>query len=171
MKTLALACILALPLSALPAAAADQPSVKVEPPNLHGSRALEDSTATSVVRDYLESWETLGKALDLNGPTLLNTYFTGAAREALTKSIAEQTRLGLHTRYVARSHDLQVIFYSPEGLSIQLTDNVAYDEQVMDHDKILASKPIQRRYLVVMTPSQVRWAVRIFQAQAATPNS
>ncbi len=162
--SLALSCALALPLMAQ---AADQPSVRIEPPNLHGSRTLEDLTEKAVVRDYLESWDTLGKALDQNQAALLGVYFAGTAREALTKTIAEQTRLGIHTRYVPRSHDLQIIFYSPEGLSIQLTDNVQYDEQIMQQDKVLATKPIERRYLVVMTPSQVRWRVRIFQADAS----
>jgi hypothetical protein len=159
---LALACALALPLMA---PAADKPSVRIEPANLHGSRTLEDQTEKSVVRDYLESWDTLVKALDQNQPDLLAAYFTGTALEALTGTVTEQTRLGIHTRYVPRSHDLQIIFYSPEGLSIQLTDTVQYDELIMDHDKVLADKPIERRYLVVMTPSQVRWRVRIFQAE------
>lgn len=162
---LALACALALPLIAQ---AADQPSVRVEPPNLHGSRTLEAQTEKSVVRDYLASWDTLSKALDQNQAGLLSQYFAGTALDALTNTIAEQTRLGIHTRYVPRSHDLQIIFYSPEGLSIQLTDNVQYDEQIIQQDKVLATRPVERHFLVVMTPSQVSWRVRIFQAEAGS---
>ena len=164
MKTLCTAILFA---ALLPSSAwcADQPSVKIEPPNLHGSRELEERTGTAVTKDYLESWDTLSTALDQNQASSLGLYFTGTALTELTKTVADQSRIGIHTRYVARSHDLQVIFYSPEGLSIQMTDNVEYDEQVMDKDKVLASKSVQRRYLIVMTPSQVRWQVRIFQAQ------
>jgi predicted PhzF superfamily epimerase YddE/YHI9 len=76
--------------------------------------------------------------------------------------------LGIHTRYLERSHDLQIVFYSPEGLSIQLTDTVEYEEQVLDHDKVLATKPIRKRYLVVLAPAEVRWRVRIFQAEVGS---
>lgn len=162
--SLALTCALLLPAAAL---AADQPSVRIEQPNLHGSRALEPQTGAAVTKDYLQSWDALQTALDQNQPSLLNAYFVGTALDKLTETITEQSQIGVHTRYVARSHDLQIIFYSPEGLSIQLTDTVQYDEQVMDHDKVLASRPIQRRYLVVMTPSEVRWRVRIFQSEPA----
>ena len=69
--------------------------------------------------------------------------------------------------YQDRAHDLQIVFYSPEGLSIQIVDTVDYDEQVLDHDKVLATKLVRKRYVVVLTPSEVRWRVRVFQAEAS----
>jgi hypothetical protein len=51
-------------------------------------------------------------------------------------------------------------------MSLQLIDNVVYDEQVLDHEKVLAVKQVQARYVVVLTPSDVRWKVRIFQSAA-----
>ncbi len=155
-------CGLGLTVSGL----AQDASVKIDAPALQGSRPLEKQTEQSVVRDYLHSWKTLNTALDSNDPAGLNTEFAGTALDKLTSTIDAQAKAGIHTRYVERSHDLQIIFYSPEGLSIQMTDNVEYDEQVMDKDKVLASKPVHRKYLVVMTPSEVRWRVRIFQAEA-----
>jgi len=146
---------------------ADQPTVSVTPPQLQGSRPVEAQTATAVVRDYLLSWKSLYKALDQNRPALLDAYFVGTAREKLANTIDEQAKLGIHTRYVERAHTLQIIFYSPEGLSLQMTDTVEYDEQVLDHDKVLATKPMKQRYLVVLTPAETRWKVRIFQAEAA----
>jgi hypothetical protein len=155
-------------LSIATAALADQPSVTVTPPQLQGSRPVEKQTETAVVRDYLQSWKSLHAALDQNRPALLDAYFVGTAREKLANTIDEQTKLGIHTRYVERAHNLQIIFYSPEGLSLQMTDTVEYDEQVLDHDKVLATKPVKRRYLVVLTPAEVRWKVRIFQAEAGS---
>jgi hypothetical protein len=150
------------------AALADQPTVRVEPPQLQGSRPVEKQTETSVIRDYLQSWKSLQSALDQNQAALLDAYFVGTARDKLANTIEEQAKLGIHTRYLERSHDLQIVFYSPEGLSIQMTDTVEYDQQVLDHDKVLATKPIRRRYLVVLTPSDVRWRVRIFQAEVGS---
>ncbi|TCK72726.1 hypothetical protein [Acidipila rosea] len=161
-RILVMSCALALPLAAL----ADQPTVQVKPPELQGSRPLEKQTEAAVIRDYLQSWKSLRSAFDLNQPELLSPDFVGTAREKLAATIDQQAKLGIHTRYQDRTHDLQIVFYSPEGLSIQMIDNVGYDEQVLDHDKILATKRIETRYVVVLTPSDVRWSVRIFQAAA-----
>lgn len=161
---LAILCAVTLPLYGV----AQDASVKIEPAALQGSRILEKQTEQSVVRDYLHSWKTLSTALDTNQVTGLNTEFAGTALDKLTNTIDAQAKAGIHTRYVERAHDLQIIFYSPEGLSIQMTDDVAYDEQVLEKDRVLTTQPVHRRYLIVMTPSEVRWRVRIFQAQAGT---
>ena len=154
-------CLLAVP-SVLWAA---QPSVHVEPPRLNGSRTIEQQTGTAVVRDYLQSWKSLDAAMAQNSPHLLDGDFAGTAKVKLTATIQEQSKLGIHARYRDLSHDLQFVFYSPEGLSIQLIDNVVYEEQVLDHaNKILAQKQMRARYIVVLTPAQTRWKVRIFQA-------
>ncbi len=144
---------------------ADHATVRVEPPKLQGPRALQDQTATAVVRDYLQSWESLRGALAQNRPDLLDRDFVGTAKDKLTNTICEQVKIGIHTRYVDRAHDVQIVLYSPEGLSIQLVDNVSYDEQVLDHDKVLATQRVHARYIVVMTPAELRWRVRIFQSQ------
>ena len=143
-----------------------EPSVTEEPPQLQGSRPLEKQTETAVVRDYLHGWQTLDAALDENQEGLLDQDFVGTARDKLANTIKEQVTAAIHTRYQDRSHDLQIVFYSPEGLSIQLIDTVEYDEQVLDHDKVLATRPVKMRYLVVLRPSEVRWRVRMFQGQA-----
>lgn len=153
-------CMLALPF----ALHAQQPSVRVEPTDLHGPRPLAQQTAESAVRDYLQSWKSMNAAMMQNRADLLSPDFVGSALEKLTATIHEQTKLGIHVRYVERSHDLQIAFYSPDGLSIQLVDNVEYDEQVLNQDTVLASQPIRTRYIAVLTPSEVRWKVRVFQA-------
>jgi hypothetical protein len=57
------------------------------------------------------------------------------------------------------------VYYSPEGLSIQLIDNVEYDVEILDHDKVQTTQRVHARYIVVLTPAEVRWRVRVFQAQ------
>ncbi len=143
---------------------AAQPVVHVEPPNLHGPRQLQEQTATAVVRDYLESWQSLAAALLQNRSDLLDQDFVGTAKDKLTDTIHQQAALGIHTRYQDRAHTIQIVFYSPDGLSVQLVDNVEYDERVVDHQKVLTTQHTHTRYTVVMTPAETRWRVRIFQS-------
>jgi hypothetical protein len=142
-----------------------QVAVHVEPAHLDGPRELAAQTAQGVIRDYLESWKTMQAALSQNIPNLLGNDFVGTAKERLTGTIHQQVALGIHTRYQDRAHDLQIVFYSPEGLSIQLTDTVDYDVQIFDAEKQISTQQVHARYVVIMTPAEVRWRVRIFQAQ------
>lgn len=144
---------------------ADQPSVQIKPPDVHGPRPLAQQTAEAAVRDYLESWQAMESALDQNRASLLNRDFEGAAKDKISAAINGQIKAGIHTKYEDRSHNIQIVFYSPEGLSIQLVDNVEYDQQVFQNGKLLVTQPARARYVVVLTPSQVRWRVRVFQAQ------
>src|ERR1700680_4098085 len=100
----------------------EQPAVRVEPTDSVGPRALEKQTEAGVIRDYLQAWRSLSGALETNRGELLDTNFVGAAKEKLADTIQEQAKLGIQTRYRDRTHDLQLVFYSPEGLSIQLVD-------------------------------------------------
>lgn len=153
------ACVLALP-CALNA----QPSVTVQPPELRSPRPLAQQTADSAIRDYLQSWKGMEEALAQNRAGLLSPDFVGSALDKLTGTVQAQVKAGIHTRYIDRSHNIQIVFYSPEGLSIQLVDNVEYDEQVFDGDTLLTSQPVSARYTAVLTPSEIRWRVRVFQA-------
>jgi len=151
---------------AVPLLLGAQPDVRVEPAHLQGPRPLAEQTATAVIHDYIESWKSLRAALDQDRPDLLDRDFVGEARDKLAETIRQQARLGLKTRYQDRSHDVQIVFYSPEGLSVELTDNVQYDVQVREGDKVIASQPVAEHYLVVLTPTEVRWRVRVFQASS-----
>jgi hypothetical protein len=144
---------------------ADQPSVRVTPPNLQGPRQLNEETQAAVVRDYLEAWQSVGAALQQNRADLLNRDFIGTAKDRLSDTIHDQVTMGISTRYLDLSHDLQILFYSPEGLSVQLVDNVEYEVQILDHGKAQTTQKMRARYVVVMTPAEVRWRVRIFQAE------
>jgi hypothetical protein len=143
----------------------EQPSVRVEPADASSPRALEKQTEAAVIRDYLLAWQSLSSALDSNRTDLLDATFVGLAKEKLTDTIQEQQKLGIQTRYTALSHDIKPVFYSPEGLSVQLLDTVEYDVHLLDHDKQLSTQHVRARYVAVLTPTEVRWKVRIFQAE------
>jgi hypothetical protein len=144
---------------------ADQPAVQVEPTDSVGPRVLEKQTEEAVVRDYVQAWRSLSSALEENRADLLDPDFIGSAKEKLTDTVREQEKLGLQTRYRDSAHDLQVVFYSPEGLSVQLVDTVTYDVQILDHEKVQATQHVRARYVAVLTPTEVRWKVRILQAE------
>jgi hypothetical protein len=143
----------------------DQPSVRVAPTNSVGPRTLEKQTETAVIRDYLQAWHSLSGALDQNRADLLNRDFVGTAKEKLADTIREQAKLGIQTRYRDGKHDIQLVFYSPEGLSIQLVDTVEYDMQLLDHKKLQTTQHVRARYVAVLTPTEVQWKVRVFQAE------
>ena len=142
---------------------AEQPVVHVEPSSLQGPRVLNDQTKSGVIRDYLDAWQSMSTAFQQNRPDLLDRDFVGTAKEKLTDTIHDQVTMGISTRYLDQTHDLQIAFYSPEGLSIQLVDNVEYEVQVLDHGKVQGTQKLRGRYVVVMTPAEVRWRVRVFQ--------
>ncbi len=143
---------------------AAQALVHVQPAHLQGPRPLQEQTGAAAIRDYMQSWQSFRAALEQNRAELLSPDFVGTAKEKLTDTIQKQTALGICTRYVDREHDLQIVFYSPEGLSIEILDKVQYDMQVLDQNRVIATQRMSARYLVVLTPAEVRWRVRVFQA-------
>jgi hypothetical protein len=139
--------------------------VRVEPVHLQGPRVLQEQTQAAVIRDYLQGWQTMAAAFDQNRADLLDGDFVGTARDKMGEAILQQSAAGIHTRYQDKSHDLQIVFYSPEGLSIQLIDTVEYTVQVLNRDKVETTQQVRGRYIVVLTPTEVRWRVRVLQAQ------
>lgn len=141
-----------------------QAAVRVEPPNLQSSRPPPAQTEKAAIRDYLQSWQSFESAFAQNRVDLLDPDFVGSARDKLAETIEQQAALGIYARYLDRAHDIQIVFYSPEGLSIELTDKVDYDVEVLDHDKVKTTQHVSARYIIVLTPAEVRWRVRVFQA-------
>lgn len=161
-RRILVACSVFLAIFAL---GSDQPAVRVEGTDSVGPRALEKQTAAAVTRDYLQAWHSLSAALDQNRADLLDPNFVGNAKEKLAGTIQEQSDLGIQTRYRDIAHDLRIVFYSPEGLSIQLLDTVEYDVQILDHKTVQTTQHVRTRYVAVLTPTEVRWKVRVFQAE------
>jgi len=140
-----------------------QVTVRTEAANLRSSRPLQEQTRRAAIRDYLQSWQVLKAALEQNRADLLDPDFVGSAKDTLTATIGQQIALGISTHYQDRAHDPQLVFYSPEGLSIELTDNVEYDVQFLDHGRVKTVQHVSARYVIVLTPAEVRWRVRVFQ--------
>jgi hypothetical protein len=143
-----------------------QATVRVQPANVQGPRTLQEQTASAVIRDYLQSWRSFSAAFEQNRAGLLDSDFVGTAKDQLAATIMQQTTLGMRTRYQDRSHDIQIVFYSPEGQSVELIDKVEYDVQILDRDKVTATQRVTGRYIVVLTPAEVRWRVRVFQEES-----
>ena len=146
--------------------ASAQATVRVETAHLEGPRQLQEQTQAAVIRNYLQAWQSIRIALDQNRVDLLDGGFAGTAREKLADTIQQQAALGIHTRYEDKAHDLQIVFYSPDGLSIQLMDDVEYDVQVLEGEKLETTQHVRARYVAVLTPAEVRWRVRVLQAQS-----
>lgn len=130
-----------------------------------GPRPLETQTRASVERDYLLAWQSMGRALSENRPELLNEYFVGVAKDKLADTVREQQNTGIHMIYTEPTHDYSIVFYSPDGLSIQLLDTAGYRMEVRDHGRMVGSAQVQARYVAVMTPTETKWKVRILQAE------
>jgi len=148
-----------------PQYAAAQAAVHIEPADARNTLNLRDQTASAAIQDYLEAWQTLKTAFQQNRPELLDQGFIGTAKDKLSETIHQQSALGIRTKYQDRSHDVQIVFYSPEGLSLELKDSVDYDVQVLDHDQALTPQHLRATYIVVMSPTETRWRVRVFQAE------
>ena len=141
-----------------------QVTVRIERSDLQSPRALPEQTRAAVIHDYLKSWQTLRSALEQNRSELLDASFIGSAREKLTETIGQQSALGIRTEYQDREHDIQIVFYSPDGLSIELRDKVEYDVEVLDRDRVKMTQHVVTHYVIVLTPAEVQWRVRVFQA-------
>ncbi len=152
-------------LLAIPTLGSEEPTVRVEPTDSVGPRALEKQTEDAVVRGYLQAWQTMRQALAENRTDSLDKGFVGVAKQRLADTVQDQQKIGIRTRYQDHSHHLTLLFYSPEGLSVQLADNVDYDVQLVDHGEVKATERVHTRYIAVMTPTEVRWQVRFFQAE------
>jgi hypothetical protein len=164
MTALKFLLILCMGFAATSDSMADQAAVRVEPMNLQGPRPLSDQSKAAVIRDYLQAWQGFHAALEQNRPELLDADFVGTAKDKLSDTVQLQRKFGIQTRYQDRSHDLQIVFYSPDGMSIELTDKVVFDVQVVDQGKVITTQRESARYLVVLTPAEVRWRVRVFQS-------
>ena len=98
-----------------------------------------------------------------NRPEILDTSFVGDAKKELAATIAEQQKLKVRTSYRDLAHNIKLVFYSPEGLSIQLVDSVRYDVEVYKEDRSFGVEHVHTRYIAVLTPTESRWKVRVFQ--------
>jgi hypothetical protein len=142
------------------------PKVQLNADNI-APRPIEDRTSEVVPRDYARAWQNMVQALDQNRADLLDGYFTGYAKDNLSKLIADQKRTGIRVRYVDHGHKLDALFYAPAGDAMQLRDHAQLEVQILDGGKLIHSEQLTQTYLVLMTPGADRWLVRDLETTEA----
>ncbi len=126
-------------------------------------RAVEESTALAIQRDYTHAWKSLTTALAENRAGLLDENFTGGARQQWQDAIQAQQKNGLSRRILEHGHRLRVTFYSLEGSALEAMDVADLEIEYREGDKLLSSEHIQAHYLVLLTPTENSWKVRSLQ--------
>jgi hypothetical protein len=127
-------------------------------------RAVESLTERGVLRDYRIAWISLAKALESNTLDPLDGPFTEEAKRELADTIVSQQKFGLRQKYVNQNHQLETVFYAPEGDVIELHDTADCQLQIFDGDKLIQDEHVTLHYVVLMTPSADHWMVRHWQA-------
>ncbi len=130
-------------------------------------RSVEDTTKMAVERDYAAAWQSLTEALDRNQADLLNVNFVGAAKDRLTATIDAQRKAHLHQHYVDKGHNVDLVFYSPDGSAIELHDTARLGLQLFDGNKVVHSEDATIHYVVLLTAAENSWNVRLLQAVPA----
>jgi len=165
-SALTLLCLLFSAFFAYGAYGSEAPTVRIEPIEASAPCHIADMTQKSVIRDYLRAWQGMAAAFQSNQPEALNADFVGTARQKLETTIHQQQQLGITTYYRARRHDLKLVFCSPEGLSVQLVDSVSYDVGLQDHGQTRPAQHVRSQYVAVLSPTETRWKVRVFQGES-----
>lgn len=129
-----------------------------------GPRQIEPTLQQSIPRDYGKAWQTLSAALESGDPTSLDRYWVGVAHDKFQHLVEDQARTGVQVRYKDASHQLQAVFYPADGAALVLYDTVHLEIQVVRAGKIIHSEQTTEKYLVLMTPAQDRWLVRVLQS-------
>ncbi len=129
-----------------------------------GPRVVESLTERGILRDYRFAWTSMAQALESNTVDPLAGAFSGEAMQWLRQTVASQQKSGLSRRYLDQSHQLEVVFYAPEGDVMELHDTAQYELQIRDGDTTIHDEHVVVRYVVLMTPGADRWVVRQLQA-------
>ncbi len=129
-----------------------------------GPRAVESLTERGILRDYRFAWTSMAQALESNTVDPLVGAFSGEAMQWLRQTVASQQKSGLTRRYLDQSHQLEVVFYAPEGDVMELHDTAQYQLQLRDGDTSIYDERVVVHYVVLMTPGADRWVIRQLQA-------
>jgi hypothetical protein len=169
---IAVALLLYFVLASIPprlvAAAETTPSgIKVDASTAQ-PRQVEEATVQAIQRDYGKAWQTLSQAMAENRSDTLASAFVGIAKDKLTQAVNEQKSEGLRRKYVDKGHRLEVVFYSIDGSALQLRDTAQVEIQLLDGDKVVHSENANMHFMVLMTPAENSWKVRLLEA---TPGS
>lgn len=154
--------VLGLPQSMFGATPPKGPRVQLDTSKA-APREVEDQTKDGIARDYGKAWQALEQALEENRTDLLNSDFVGYAQDRWLQAVKAQKAAGLSRRIVDQGHHVQVIFYSPDGSAMQLRDTAQLEIQYRDGSKVVHSEKLSAQYLVLMTPAENSWKVRVLE--------
>ena len=132
-----------------------------------GPRQLEPTLEESIARDYAKAWQTLSAALEARDPALLDQYWAGVAHDKFERLVEDEKR-GIEVRYRDQSHQLQAMFYPADGAALVLCDTAQLEVQVFSSGKLIHSESFSEKYMVLMTPAQDRWLVRVLDSVPAS---
>jgi hypothetical protein len=142
-------------------APADAPDIAVQLDiSRAGPRKIEPQTEGRILADYRLSWANIAQGLSANDAGPFDAVFVGAAKKSLDTRVADQRRSGVTTRYSNQTHQLQAVFYAPEGDLVELHDTADLDIQVLAGGKVIHDDHGVHHYVVLMTPGADRWVVR-----------
>lgn len=128
-----------------------------------GPRQMEPTLQQSIPRDYVKAWQILSTALEVRDAKLLDQYWVGVAHDKFQRLIDDESRTGIQVHYRDISHKLQAVFYPSDGAALLLYDNVQLEMKVLRSSRIIHTQKTNKRYLILMTPAQDRWVVRVLQ--------
>jgi len=140
-------------------AAENGPSVTLKSDGVQ-PRELEDTTEKAIQRDYSASWKAIESGLGNNDANALDAGVVGYAHDQYAAAIASQTKAGVKVRYTDRGHQVEAVFYSPDGSAMQLRDTAKFTREVLDGDKVLSHDDITAHYVVIMAVTEDRWKLR-----------
>lgn len=130
-------------------------------------REVNETVQQAVVRDYASAWQALELALADNNPDALHDGFIGFAQDRLVQRIQDQQKSGLRMRIVDRGHQVDAVFYSPEGAAIELRDSATLETQILDGETIIHAERTHLRYYAILTGAEDRWKVRVLESSPA----
>jgi hypothetical protein len=124
-------------------------------------RPLEQLTGQAIVRTYSNAWKNMETALAENRSDLIDESFVGFAHDKLLSQVEQQEKNGLSTRYIDHGHQVEALFYSPEGSAVQLRDTAQFEIQLLDGSKVINSRTVMRKYIAVVTVIEDGWKIRV----------
>jgi len=117
----------------------------------------------AIVRDYSASWKAIANGLGNNDLNALDAGLVGFARDRFADAIADQKKTGVKIRYTDKGHQVEAVFYSPDGSSMQLRDTAKLTREVLDGEKVVSRDEITAHYIAIMAVTEDRWKLRSIQ--------
>jgi len=130
-------------------------------------RQVDDAVRQAIARDYSAAWQAMSEALAKNNPSVLNEYFAGFALEKTSGRIRDQRANNLTTRLIDHGHNVEAVFYSPDGSAMELRDTASIETQILDGSTVIHSDRSQITYYAIMTGAEDHWKVRVLESVPA----